>query len=376
VAVLRRDLAVPAAVVACAGVYVVSERSQSPYVTAKALVIAAPLAAVLVYRGLLPVAGFGGRRWPAVPAIALAVAFAAGAAWSSQMAMRWSPVESIEQRTALEALRDDLGDRPTLFLGSDDYFAYRLRGVPVGDITPEGPGGPIPAAARTEKPVVYAQTFDFDSVDAATLDGYDAVVLPRTPFASEPPANFRLLARTSLYEAWERVGPTPPRAIIEGSGAPGAVLDCEDDPEQRRLSRQDGEALVWPLPFTAGNVAGLSTGGTAGTELRLPEGRWELSVSYISTIPVRVLIGTRRWELPANTNRPGPYFRFGEVRSDGRRPLIVGFISERVSRATSRHSATFVGAVAATRADRPRRTVPLRRACGRFVDWYRTSPTP
>jgi hypothetical protein len=77
--------------------------------------------------------------------------------------------------------------------------------------------------------------------------------------------------------------------------------------------------------------------------------------------------------LPAYTARPGPFFGFGDVTVTGRRPLVVTFIGERVSRLTSRKAVAFVGTVAATRAGRGAE-VPLRRACGRYVDWYKLQP--
>jgi hypothetical protein len=37
-------------------------------------------------------------------------------------------------------------------------------------------------------------------------------------------------------------------------------------------------------------------------------------------------------------------------------------------------SKAFLAGIAATRADPPRETVPLRSACRRYVDWYRVAP--
>lgn len=365
----RRDPALPAALIACAAIYLVARDGQSPYVAAKALAIAAPLVGVLVLGALLHL-DRGAPRWGLqLPLLAVGVAFALAAAWSSQKALRWTPIESTADRNALEALRKPLAGRTTLFLGDDDYVLYRLRGIAVADLTPQGHSAPIAAPGREAKPWSQGQPLDFDSVPATTLDLFETVVVPRTAYGSQPPPNFRRLAESATYVAYERTGPTPPREVIEGPGNPGRVLDCAD-PAQRRLSRRKGTATVWrEAPRTAAPPGPLGAGQPAGTELALPRGRWRISVSYVSTIPVRVQIGRRRFQLPAYTGRAGSFFEVGEVQVDGRAPTVLTFIAERVSRLTSRHSAALIGGVVASRPGAPEQ-VPLRQACERYVDFY------
>jgi hypothetical protein len=132
----RRDFALPAAVAICALVYVYSRDHQSPYVTAKALAIAAPLVMVVSARALL-----SGRedvlatRPSSVVRLLAGVAFAFVALHSSLLVLRAGPVSSNEQIAELGRFRPIVSRGPTLFLGSDDFVGWELRGVRLGYIS-------------------------------------------------------------------------------------------------------------------------------------------------------------------------------------------------------------------------------------------------
>jgi hypothetical protein len=85
--------------------------------------------------------------------------------------------------------------------------------------------------------------------------------------------------------------------------------------------------------------------------------------------------------MPATLDRMGSFFPLGTVRSDGS-PLRVGVRVDRMNlfarlvgakgstRALNAHGFHPLGAIAATpHGERPR-SVPLSRACGRYVDSY------
>ena len=45
-----------------------------------------------------------------------------------------------------------------------------------------------------------------------------------------------------------------------------------------------------------------------------------------------------------------------------------------IGRLLHTESKAYLSGFAATRADPPRQSVPLRRACGRYIDWYEVAP--
>ncbi len=369
-ALRRRDLALPAAVGICVVIYVYSRGHQSPYVTAKALVIAAPLVMVVGARALL-----SGREdtWAGSPGsivrLLAGLAFAFVALHSSVMVLRGEPVGSTAQTAELDQIRPIVGDAPTLFLGNDDFAGWELRGVRLA--YPSVTAFPAPLhVSLSAKPYSYGNPFDFDSIGSAQLDDFTYVITTNTPYASQPPANFHLVKTLGLYQLWKRSGPTPPRLSLDSGETPGAVLDCRT-PRGIRLSRRPGVAAVMATPVLSGGVGTLAPDSHLTTTLRLPRGTWDLSLEYTSEEVLKLAAEGRQWELPANTARPGPYFYFGTVNSDGKKPVQVQIYETHPSRFTSSIDLANLSNVAATRRPDTRTIVPLASACGRYVDWYR-----
>lgn len=369
----RRDVGLMAAAGAGVVVWALSDRGQSPYVTAKSLAILSPLIALVILRALLPMRLPATRPWRAVWALRIVVAAAIVVAgfWSTELVLRSSPVESTAQRDQLAQLRPLVQRGPTLFLGDDDYAPVRLAGIPLGYV---GVGFPSPIAVptRPQKPFTYGNAVDWDSVSAATLDRFRYVVAVRSPYASAAPANFRPLRATPLFEAWERVGPTVPRATIESDGLPVGRLECARSPSARALARRRGMAAVErrDSAMLSGALPALGVGDSASLAVRLPRGRWQLAMKYTSSIPLRLQFdGARLPEVPANTTRPGSWWPVGAWTSDGR-PHTLWTIGERVSRLSATAFPASISGIVAVPAG-GEQLVPLRRACGRLVDWYR-----
>jgi hypothetical protein len=241
---------------------------------------------------------------------------------------------------------------------------------------------------RVEKHWAPGQQVDFDSVDASVLDRMRYVVTSRSPFVSSVPANFRLVASTPSYQLWQRTGPTVQRSVLAEAGRPGATLDCTTS-EGRALSRRRGVAHVIPEPLVfgpelwQGKVRG--AGQSATQSLKLPLGQWDISLQYVSRQPVTLEGGGLRARFAGNLARQGPYFFAGTVRSNGRTPITLRATTDKLpavgrllgahgnTRALDSYNTQPLGAIAATRHNAAGQTIPLRRACGRYVDWYRTS---
>jgi hypothetical protein len=398
----RRDFIVPALFLAAAGLYGLTQ-TRSPYTEAKALAVLAPTTTLLLARELLvsvPSRPRAGRWSLALPAV-LAAVLATGA-YADLEVLRDGPVGPTSHARQLASLGSIIGRRPTLFLGLDDYARWELRGANLTmppALLYATAVAPIRLAktrrARrvhdpladpvTSNPMSGPGVFDFDSVPSSELDRFTFVILPRSPYTSQPPANWHLVRVLSSYELWGRIGPTPPHHILSEGRNLGAVLDCRTT-AGRAIASRAGIAMVRPRPVVRGLRSWRGAVGYAGKAasqlVPLAAGTWDISIQYDSSVQVTVTAHDLRASLPANLDGVGPYFYVGAIHVA--RPQRV-----RVSVAFHRLSlfARLVGAVGLTRAPRPTgfralgrivftrspsgdRRLPLDRACGRYVDWY------
>ena len=104
--------------------YVLAAIFSSPYISAKALAIVAPVVMAIALRGTL--AGRG-------PALALGIVLVVLAAGSSFLVIRDAPVGPDGHAAQLGSLRGHVAGEPVLFLGRDDFIGWELRGS--GEIT-------------------------------------------------------------------------------------------------------------------------------------------------------------------------------------------------------------------------------------------------
>ncbi len=368
----RREFLLPAAVVTSLIIWWRADRTQSSYVAAKALVIAAPLVMALDLRALLTVRP--PERAMRVLVLAIAVAFCAVAAYSSYQVLRNEPVQETESNRELAAFAARIDDATALYLGHDEYAPWALRPAAVATIDPSvlSQAG---AVANPTKP--FSGQLDFDSVTPSTLDRFAYVITSNSTYASQPPSNFRLVESRRLYSLWQRIGPTAPRRSLDPAGAPGAILNCTT-PAGRRLRRSHGVASLMATPVTTPGP-GLLPGASATFELPLPEGEWELSIQYNSAFTLGLAAQRHRWAMPAVTALPQAFVSVGRVLGHGAAsPVALTFHLSKPSALTSEAGLLYanVGGVAATRVPDTRRLVPLGRACGQYVDWYRVTAAP
>jgi hypothetical protein len=372
--VRRRDVGLVAGFGSALAVWVVSNDSRSPYVAAKALAVLSPFVALVMMRALLP------ERLPSRKAlsgaafaarVALAGIIVAIGVWSSELVLRGSPVESPAQRDDLKSLQPLVKSGPTLFLGTDDYAGFRLREVRLAYLGPGLPS-PVRVEARPGKKYVLGQALDWDSFDTATLNRFRFVVIPRSPYSSAAPPNFKLLRRNSLYEAWERNGPTTPRRSIDPQDAPAARLACTSSRADKHLASEPATAVVLPhrpRVLVQAPLPLIPLGGAAQVGVTLPPGEWQIGLKYASPMPVRVQLGSRRlFTAPPNVGRSGPWWQVGALSSDGKPQQLV-LIAERESRFARSEIPAEIDGIVAVRAGRDE-AIPLREACNRYVDYY------
>jgi hypothetical protein len=380
------DLTVPAALIGSVVVWFVASKTKNPYNEAKGLAIMAPLVMLLIVSVLLAPRremrfarpGLERLRTPVAVVVVLL------AAASSFLALRDAPVGPLQPWQQLGTFRPEIKGERTLANYDDDFALWELRDGIVGRF--RFLYTPLLVPLNPEKRWAPGQQTDFDNFASATLNDFKYVVTSRSPFVSQVPSNFHLDKSTAQYQLWEREGPTPPRSVIDTPGRPGATLDCTTA-DGRALSRKRGTAHVIPEPVvalpTSWSTDVKGAGDSATQQLKLPRGSWDLSIQYVSREPVTVSGPGFSAKLPGNLARLGPYFFVGRVTSDGTTPVTIGAKVAELgtfgklmgakghTRALDSFENGTLGGLAATRADQRGVDVPLRRACGRYVDWYR-----
>ena len=394
----RREATVPLALGAGAAVYLASLPFTGDYSQAKALMIVAPLAMLVIVRPLVTqfgrtsvggsASGLGRIAWSA-----LAVVFVAGAVWSTFLALRDAAVGPPGHGAQLEAFLPIVHGKPVLYAGQDRYAAYDLLGADTHVPLVEFPDEKV--SPNPEKPFDTGDAYspiDFDSFNRGTLDRFPYVITSRGAWNSQNPPNFKRIAETPSYILWERTGPTPRdrHVLLEGTEA-GARAHC-NSPEVRILLESGGaaslfgETLIGNKPrWSNGSI--LETGETTSQTLDLPKGTWNLSLQYFSPFGLTLeapgfkeelipaLDGQRPSSISLNNN--GQFWPAGKFRSPGGKVefTIEAAPADWLQSLTGWDAKAYIGEIVATKAE-SRRTVPLRKACGGWIDWYQSTEAP
>ncbi len=360
---LRKDSwTVPIATGVATAIWIYSDHKQSPYVTAKALVILAPLVMLVATRWLVELDR--SESWLSLTgALRLGVAGLLGwaALGTSVEALRIAYVGPTVHASDLRSLRPSLGKAKTLFLGWDDFIQWELAGTPVDQPFLGYPLMPF----RPQAHWTPGEPLEFSDIPAEVLNRYKYVVAPRNIAGTAPPPNMRLIRTTSYYEVYRREGPTPEmRTVVDGPG-PGAFLECKTA-SGRRLAHLNGVAAVGS-PNIVVAVPPQPPDSTTRVRIRLSPGRWSLSAPYTSPHPIEVDIRGRHVTLPANLDRAGDVWPIGEITVTRREDVPVSFHVQNT--ALTMGIPTYVDGLWATN-EKPVHTVPLKRACGQYVEWY------
>jgi hypothetical protein len=411
--VKRREATIPIALGASALLYLVSLPSAGDYSQAKALMIIAPLAMLVIVRPLLEEFPRLGRRGrgsagpspllsagpppPSLPFRAawalLAVAFIGGAIWSSFLALRDAPVGPPGHGSELKAFLPILHGQPVLYAGQDRYAAYELLGADTHVPLVEFPDDAV--SPNAEKPFDTGDAYspiDFDSFSRGTLDRFPYVITSRAAWNSKPPPNFKRVDATPSYVLWKRTGKTPEdrHVLLEGTEA-GAFAGCEA-PEMRILLASPGRASLFPgavighkSDWEDGSV--LETGAETAQSLKLPAGRWNLSLQYFSPFDLILSAPGFSEGLPAalDGQRPntislgnnGQFWPAGRFESGGGniRFTVAAAGASTLQSLSGYDGKGYLGELVAVPA-KPHRTVPLRQACDQWVDWYEAPTYP
>jgi hypothetical protein len=386
--VRRRELEVPVALAACAGLYAISLPFSGDYSQAKALMIGAPLAMLIAIRPLLT------EIWRRVGWSALAVVFVAGALYSTFLALRDAPVGPPGHGSELKAFLPIVHGEPVLYAGQDRYAAYELLGADTHVPLVEFPDEAV--AQNLEKPFDTGDAYspiDFDSFSRSTLNAFPYVITGHAAWNSEAPDAFKEIASTPSYVLWEKRR-DPPRerhVLLEGT-EPAAFADCVS-PEIAILTENHGRASLFPeavigqkRDWVADSVLG--TGESATQTLDLAAGRWQLSLQYFSPIDLTLSAPGFQRPLPAalDGQRPntislannGQFWPAGEIELAQGGPVdftLTAAEATGIQSFTGYAGKAAIGELVAVR-DQPHRIVDLSEACGHWLDWYQSGAAP
>jgi hypothetical protein len=410
--VRRRELTIPIALGAAWLLYLLSLPSAGDYSQAKALMIVSPLAMLVIVRPLLeefprpwgrgrgsagpsPLLS-GGPPPPAPLRLAwnvLAVAFIAGAVYSSFLALRDAPVGPPGHGSELQAFLPILHGQPVLYAGQDRYAAYELLGADTHVPLVEFPDDAV--SPNPEKPFDTGDAYspiDFDSFSRGTLDRHPFVITGRAAWNSQAPPNFKRVASTPSYVLWKQTGPTPEdrHVLLEGTEA-GAYAGCAA-PEIRILLAGKGRAGLFPDAVIGhkddwddGSILG--TGAETSQTLRLPAGSWNLSLQYFSPFDLTISAPGFSEELAAalDGQRPntislgnnGQFWPAGRYESRGGsvRFTVATEDASTLQSLSGYTGKAYLGELVAVPAE-PHRTVPLGQACDSWIDWYEAAEAP
>jgi hypothetical protein len=344
----------------------VAAHSQSPYTTAKSFVIVSPLLVALAAVGLLErrPGPLGLRATRLLVASVLLVT----ASVSSFMALRYLPVGPRTHEQQLAKFRPLVQGKKVLLTLNDEFGSWYLSGAAVAQ--PLFPSGRRDVGAAPVLPVKEAglgHAYDWDSFGGG-IDRFDAVVMARDPSASQVRPNFRLRATSGPWALYVRTGPGKLRGVLSGESAEaGQQLVCSS-PEGKAVLKGGGVAGIRRAPVRVMAPAVLQ-GTTGAVPVSLSPGRWRVNIAYGWRDRVRLTGHGLDTRLPASLDRQASRYPAGTLdvsREEGPFTLRLSAAKNRISTkgmamAPAELSFTPVGT---------ERTVPVREACGHYLDWY------
>jgi hypothetical protein len=390
-ALMRRQLGVPVAVATVALVLLVLFHRVSPYAQGKLLAMSSPL---VVFAGVAGLLSLRPRR-PAAIGLVLAAGVSLAILASDLLAYNHDRVAPTGRIEAIRQTGERFAGRGLVLWNEFEeyakYFARAARiSVPFEALTPQ--------QVQLRSPTYfYGHYFDLDQELLSFVEGYPIVVTRRSPSASRPPANYRLVYENAYYLAWERAArpvvlehlplqqlysaslPIPCgalRAIVAKSprGSELVVANAPESSWYEPISDKKRSGGWPPDPNQAGSVY-TATGGHAEGALSAPrEGSYAVWVQGDFPRPVQVLVDGRGVGSVSGSNTPGQWLRAATLRlARGRHRVRVVKAAGRRHFGPGEWATGTIGAVAlqAQTPERLRTLAPARwrTLCGKPADW-------
>jgi hypothetical protein len=313
----------------------------SPYAQGKLLAIGGP--AVLLAALLLPASMRGGRLAGVGMAVVGVLALAVIA--SDILAYGRARVAPTSRMEAIEQVGDHFrGEGLVLWNEFEEYAKYFGRAARISNpfeaLTPQQVQLRIPGP-------FYGKYFDLDEERLSFVEGYPIIVTRRSPAASRPPANYRLVYENAYYVAWRRsssptvLGHLPEQQLYSPSAkvscpalaafvahAPrGSELVAPVTPELRwfePLYAKDRSYAWGIIPTQSGAVATNGPGHASGVVDVRGGARYVVWVQGDFPHPIKVYLDGRPVGVAAGSNTPRQWDDVATVSlSPGRHTLSV-----------------------------------------------------
>jgi hypothetical protein len=302
----------------------------SPYAQGKLLAIAGP---GVVFVALLVLASARGRIAP--PALALggalvlAIFASDGFAYGHDRVAPTPRIEAIRQVGKRFA-----GHGLVLWNEFEEYAKYLADeariSVPFEAVTPQ--------QVQLRNPTYfYGKYFDLDEELLSFVEGYPIVVTRRSPAASRPPANYRLVYENKYYLGWRRTSAPvvlrhlpeqqlyspqatvtcPALAPIVADAPTGSELVLATAPEAATfevLSDKHRSGGWVPDPAQAGAVTTITAGQAEGTLAVSGGARYAVWVQGDFPRKVYVQVDSRTVGWVAGSNTPGQWLQAASLR--------------------------------------------------------------
>jgi hypothetical protein len=297
----------------------------SPYAQGKLLAIAGPS---VLFVALAFLASARGRL--AWPAMALAGALALAVFGSDVLAYGHGRVAPTARIEAIEQTGDHFaGEGPVLWNEPEEYAKFFARAARVS-----APFEPItPQQVQLRSPTYFVNHyFDLDEELLSFVEGYPIIVTRRSPAASRPPANYRLVYENKYYLGWRRSStpqilthlpeqqPYSPSATvacealapIAASAPAGTELVAASSPELAVFNPASDthRSSSWPAdPAQAGAVETITAGSAQGVLTVRSDGRYAVWVQGDFPRKTYVQLDGRTVGWVAGSNTPGQWLQ-------------------------------------------------------------------
>ena len=416
VALKRRVPAVPAMVGMVGLVLLIVFPRASPYAQGKLLAICSPfvvLAGVAGLLCLLPVrrrrtdpgtgveagAGSGARQGSGWRVGALGAILAAGVGLailaSDLLAYNHDRVAPTAQVEAIRQTGDHFAGRGLVlwneFQEFAKYFARAAKiSVPFETLTPQ--------QVQLRSPTYfYGHYFDLDQELLSFVEGYPIIVTRRSPAASRPPANYKLVYQNAYYLGWEKT--SSPEVLehlpLQQLYSPSLPVECSalapivaKAPHGSRLVVAYAPESLWyeplsiptrpvgwpPDPVQAGSVFTSSPGHISGALAVKHAGSYRLWVQGDFPRPLHVSVDGHEVGTVSGSNTPGQWLQAATVRlAAGPHLVEVEKVAGRDHLGPGEWAVGTLGAVA-LQSEQPERMVSLALSkwhslCGKEADW-------